>query len=35
MNTNHRGDLIVIIDIKTPSLTEQQLSILRNIRSTY
>jgi curved DNA-binding protein len=35
MNTNHRGDLIVVIDIKTPSLTEQQLSILRNIRSTY
>jgi DnaJ-class molecular chaperone len=35
MNTNHRGDLIVVINIKTPSLTEQQLSILRNIRSTY
>ena len=35
MNTNHRGDLIAIINIKTPVLTEQQLSILRNIRSTY
>ena len=35
MNTNHRGDLIVNVNIKTPSLTEQQLSILRNIRSTY
>jgi curved DNA-binding protein len=35
MNTNHRGDLIAIIDIKTPNLTEQQLNILRNIRSTY
>jgi DnaJ-class molecular chaperone len=35
MNTNHRGDLVAIINIKTPSLTEQQLNILRNIRSTY
>jgi curved DNA-binding protein len=35
MNTNHRGDLIAIVNIKTPNLTEQQLSILRNIRSTY
>lgn len=35
MNTNHRGDLIAVINIKTPNLTEQQLSILRNIRSTY
>ena len=35
MNTNHRGDLIVNVNIKTPSLTEQQLTILRNIRSTY
>ena len=34
MNTNHRGDLIVIINIKTASLNEQQLNILRNIRST-
>jgi curved DNA-binding protein len=31
MNTNVRGDLIVNITIKTPSLTEQQLNILRNI----
>jgi DnaJ-class molecular chaperone len=35
MNTNHRGDLIGIVNIKTPNLTEQQLNILRNIRSTY
>jgi curved DNA-binding protein len=35
MNTNHRGDLIAVINIKTPDLTEQQLNILRNIRSTY
>jgi len=35
MNTNHRGDLIAVIDIKTPNLTPQQLNILRNIRSTY
>ena len=35
MNTNHRGDLIAVVNIKTPNLTEQQLSILRNIRSTY
>ena len=34
MNTNHRGDLIAILDIRTPSLTEQQLNILRNIRLT-
>jgi curved DNA-binding protein len=35
MNTNHRGDLIAVINVKTPNLTEQQLNILRNIRSTY
>jgi curved DNA-binding protein len=35
MNTNHRGDLIVNVNIKTPRLTEQQLTILKNIRSTY
>ena len=34
MNTNHRGDLIAVVNIKTPNLTEQQLNILRNIRST-
>ena len=31
MNSNHRGDLIVNVIIKTPSLNEQQLNILRNI----
>ena len=35
MNTNHKGDLIVNVNIKTPRLTEQQLTILKNIRSTY
>ena len=35
MNTDHRGDLIAVVNIKTPNLTEQQLTILRNIRSTY
>jgi DnaJ-class molecular chaperone len=35
MNTNHRGDLIAVVNVKTPNLTEQQLNILRNIRSTY
>ena len=35
MNSNHRGDLIVNVIVKTPSLDEQQLNILRNIRSTY
>ena len=32
MNSNVRGDLIVNVTIQTPSLTEQQLSILRNIK---
>lgn len=31
MNTNVRGDLIVNVIIKTPSLTESQLNILRNL----
>lgn len=31
MNTNVRGDLIVNINVITPTLTEQQLNILRNI----
>jgi curved DNA-binding protein len=31
MNTNVRGDLIVNVAIKTPTLTEQQLNILRNL----
>ena len=35
MNSNHRGDLIVNINIIIPTLTEQQLNILKNIRSTY
>ena len=34
MNTNHRGDLIVNINVKTPVLSAEQLNILRNIRST-
>ena len=33
MNSNHRGDLIVNVTIKTPSLDEQQLNILRNIKT--
>lgn len=33
MNTNHRGDLIAVINIKTPILTEVQLNILRNIKT--
>jgi curved DNA-binding protein len=31
MNTNHRGDLIVNVVVKTPTLTESQLNLLRNI----
>lgn len=31
MNTNVRGDLIVNLIIKTPSLTESQLNILKNL----
>ena len=31
MNSNIRGDLIVNVTINTPSLTEQQLNILRNL----
>jgi len=33
MNSNHRGDLIVNVIVKTPSLSEQQLNILRNIKT--
>jgi molecular chaperone DnaJ len=33
MNSNHRGDLIVNVTIKTPSLDEQQLNMLRNIKT--
>jgi DnaJ-class molecular chaperone len=31
MNSTHRGDLIVNINIKTPALSELQLNMLRNI----
>jgi curved DNA-binding protein len=31
MNTNIRGDLIVNVSIKTPTLNEEQLNILRNL----
>ena len=34
MNSNVRGDLIVSVTIKTPILDENQLNILRNIKST-
>lgn len=34
MNTTVRGDLIVNVIVKTPTLSEEQLSVLRNIRST-
>jgi len=34
MNSPVRGDLIVVVDIKTPMLNEEQLNILRNIRAT-
>ena len=32
MNSNHRGDLIVNLVIKTPTLTADQLNILRNLK---
>ena len=31
MNSTVRGDLIVVVNIKTPILTDEQLNILRNI----
>ena len=31
MNTNVRGDLIVIVTVKTPTLSDDQLNILRNL----
>ena len=34
MNGNQRGDLIVNVVIKTPTLTEEQLNTLRNFKST-
>jgi len=34
MNSNVRGNLIINVMIKTPMLSEQELNILRNIRST-
>ena len=33
MNTDHRGDLIVNVIINTPTLSEEQLTILRNIKA--
>lgn len=33
MNTNVRGDIIVVINIVTPTLTPEQLNILKTIRS--
>jgi molecular chaperone DnaJ len=33
MNSNIRGDLIVNVVVKTPMLNEQQLNILRNIKT--
>ena len=33
MNSNVRGNLIVDVIVKTPTLSEQELNILRNIRS--
>ena len=34
MNTQLRGDLVVNVIIKTPTLSEEQLNILRNINIT-
>ena len=34
MNTNVRGDVIVVINVVTPTLNEEQLNILRTIKST-
>ena len=34
MNTTIRGDLIVDVIVRTPTLSEAQLSVLRNIKST-
>ena len=33
MNTDHRGDLIVNVNVITPSLSQEQLNILRNIKT--
>ena len=33
MNTNVRGDLVVVVDLTVPVLNEQQLNILRNIKT--
>jgi DnaJ-class molecular chaperone len=33
MNSSHRGDLIVNVIIKTPTLTDDQLTALRNIKT--
>jgi len=34
MNTNHRGDLIVNVTVKTPTLTEAQLNVLKTVKTT-
>ena len=34
MNSNVRGDLIVTVAIRTPQLTEEQLNVIRNIKTT-
>ena len=33
MNTNVRGDLVVVVEIYVPVLNEEQLNILRNIKT--
>ena len=33
MNSNHRGDLIVNVAVKTPMLDENQLTVLKTLRS--
>ena len=33
INTNKRGDMIVLVDIKIPKLNEEQLNILRTIKN--
>jgi len=33
MNTNVRGDLVVVVEVVVPVLNEQQLNILRNIKT--
>ena len=33
MNTNNRGDLIINVSVQTPNLTEDQLNVLKTLRS--